>query len=1002
MLRIVLYSFRRLLHTLLVGAPRVAARVPHAHAILSLISLYVFAQAFALLWMFGLPCLSAIVTRLITRTTTGDFLMAPVLVSSSAPRFLLACERCVRSFLLVYVYFALVHMLALFSGRMWTVGWEMYHDFPTMRRMLAPRKAPAEAQAGRASASERETAKQTPEQTAEQTDAIPRAVAFQLPVPERLGRFPRSESEPVINNCVSVASMLEALGVSAPSDVSPKMLRPDDVRRRLSVASAVSDTDAAQETGGSDKDATPLKRKGTLQSLQWPKPLERPRSPKPTSRRALRRRLVLVVPLALLAFLNFLIFIAPLICRAVADNCTSWAILDSTSRVNRATRFVVFVSVIQWAQVWVAFFPTWHEALALSRSWRSRFLTVLLILFLMPCGFVRLTTWMLWPGGSDRLSATYKTYGVDHHMVDALLISLSSCWLLFASVEVLSPEAQGRSGWSIRRLAEDIYWRKMTTAFKFTLLAGFSVHHLRNLLGRGFASAQNDLCYISMIYPLLFTVTWLTTYLAVLFVSFDCDSSTIKKAFFGWVSLGSVAICICSYVGLAGYPVLVIFTWSHLCRQGFRLVRAVQQTYTGRVVPKFAVSSRHCDTAERKFARWVLATLGIVSVGFLVILFGCLLIGGVQKRTGLVIKDTVAWRSNATSIEIDNTKVSLLTLFNTTDERSTVSTISTDTARYAGCGHAWYGLNVVDYALLSLTSYMSPSKENDLPSLMRFLFPHKNVQIQQTVSSNRKWLEFEVTDCHETPCQRLTVVAVSGTDPSMIFDMAENLRMWTEPVLLDILGTWFPTIRMWPRETTAMVIGEVHKFLGALAIQDNEWHYHEILNHVRQIPRERNVVVTGHSLGGGMALVIGAMTDRLSVAINPPGVYHSMAKHMAQRGNDVVSSVHAKSLTVVTEGDWVQHFDKHGGLIQNVVCDRSQNVQLGCHMLEGTICHLLQSCGDPDGRFIGCKHEYEPDSLMRWMASTGVDFAKKAWASFDMATALNALWQQLSSASLEL
>ena len=70
-------------------------------------------------------------------------------------------------------------------------------------------------------------------------------------------------------------------------------------------------------------------------------------------------------------------------------------------------------------------------------------------------------------------------------MVDALLISLSSCWLLFASVEVLSPEAQGRSGWSIRRLAEDIYWRKMTTAFKFTLLAGFSVHHLRNLLGRG-------------------------------------------------------------------------------------------------------------------------------------------------------------------------------------------------------------------------------------------------------------------------------------------------------------------------------------------------------------------------------------------------------------------------------------------------------------------------------------------------------------------------------------
>merc|ERR1719434_367054 len=76
--------------------------------------------------------------------------------------------------------------------------------------------------------------------------------------------------------------------------------------------------------------------------------------------------------------------------------------------------------------------------------------------------------------------------------------------------------------------------------------------------------------------------------------------------------------------------------------------------------------------------------------------------------------------------------------------------------------------------------------------------------------------------------------------------LESSIGMWPR-VLLDILGTWFPTIRMWPRETPAMVIGEVHKFLGALAIQDNEWHYHEILNHVRQIPRERNVVVTGHS-----------------------------------------------------------------------------------------------------------------------------------------------------------
>lgn len=33
----------------------------------------------------------------------------------------------------------------------------------------------------------------------------------------------------------------------------------------------------------------------------------------------------------------------------------------------------------------------------------------------------------------------------------------------------------------------------------------------------------------------------------------------------------------------------------------------------------------------------------------------------------------------------------------------------------------------------------------------------------------------------------------------------------------------------------------------------------------------KEVVVTGHSLGGGIALVVGALTDRLAVAIQPPG-----------------------------------------------------------------------------------------------------------------------------------
>merc|ERR1712050_325143 len=80
-----------------------------------------------------------------------------------------------------------------------------------------------------------------------------------------------------------------------------------------------------------------------------------------------------------------------------------------------------------------------------------------------------------------------------------------------------------------------------------------------------------------------------------------------------------------------------------------------------------------------------------------------------------------------------------------------------------------------------------------------------------------------------------------------------------------------------------MVIGGIHSILKSMDVQDDQWHYRVILEHVRRMPAEREVVITGHSLGGGIALIIGALTGRLAVAMQPPGVYHSLAKHQVQQ-----------------------------------------------------------------------------------------------------------------------
>uniref|UniRef100_A0A7S2JYL0 Fungal lipase-type domain-containing protein n=1 Tax=Zooxanthella nutricula TaxID=1333877 RepID=A0A7S2JYL0_9DINO len=228
----------------------------------------------------------------------------------------------------------------------------------------------------------------------------------------------------------------------------------------------------------------------------------------------------------------------------------------------------------------------------------------------------------------------------------------------------------------------------------------------------------------------------------------------------------------------------------------------------------------------------------------------------------------------------------------------------------------------------------------------------------------------------------VTVVAVSGTDPTRIMDYAENLRMWTEPVSLQLLSTVFPTVRIWPRDTTAMVIGGIHRILKGLAVQDDQWHYREILEHVRQLPPEREVVVTGHSLGGGIALIIGALTGHLAVAIQPPGVYHSLAKHQTQQEQAHGQEVHKRSVSVVVEGDWIQNFDGHGGLVQTLSCDQtSKSIAVGCHLVEGTICHLLRYCGDEARRFATCEHDYTPVSTVVEVVKELYGVMRASWQS---------------------
>lgn len=266
---------------------------------------------------------------------------------------------------------------------------------------------------------------------------------------------------------------------------------------------------------------------------------------------------------------------------------------------------------------------------------------------------------------------------------------------------------------------------------------------------------------------------------------------------------------------------------------------------------------------------------------------------------------------------------------------------SNPAAKYPVCDMTWHGFDILDYAYLSQLSYeIEPFLAKDL----QVWFPDESFTVRHSENNTVTFVELYSQE------KNLIIIAVRGT--KIIADVIQDIDVWKEIMLLQTGSIFGPFLNFWPDSLVVKVINWVSYSEKALS-DSSRFYYDTLFDYTDRVYQRCNptngtklcdIVLTGHSLGGGIAKIVGSRLGVPAITFSSPGVYYSQAK-LGVLG----SNIDQTSVTIAPRGDAVPLVDQQAGLVQSIQCRHDNYIE--CHLIGNTILELIDSCGSgPLGR----------------------------------------------------
>ncbi|GBG32792.1 Hypothetical Protein FCC1311_090172 [Hondaea fermentalgiana] len=190
------------------------------------------------------------------------------------------------------------------------------------------------------------------------------------------------------------------------------------------------------------------------------------------------------------------------------------------------------------------------------------------------------------------------------------------------------------------------------------------------------------------------------------------------------------------------------------------------------------------------------------------------------------------------------------------------------------------------------------------------------------------------------PDYSLEVVTARGTVTAQ--DAFVDLQLWLSALLFQAVRAVMPF-----GDLLTTIIPNLVDYISTVEAANIERvsYYRELTDFVETASSLRNesrFLITGHSLGGGLAIITGAQLKILTVAIS--GVNAMLSRHTFDPPV-LEDNLNQYVFNVVPDRDPIPRVDDLARLYQRVECNASENSIFACHTILRTLCEISYRCG---------------------------------------------------------